>query len=509
MSTRYVSIDEMLTYVGGYGPYQWMLDAIFSIIQLPQTFQILIMYFAALSPTWQCAANSTSCLSNATFASGDRSRCAMKREDWVYTQPRDFSVATQYDLVCSNEWIISLTSAIFFIGWIFGSIVLGWIADRFGRKTVYFPCTAVMIVSGFISAFSPSIVIFLMFRFISGFTKPGTSLQAYILISEIVDGSHRALAGMLIWAAFTFAVCIVGVKAYFIRQWKLLLIVCTAPYIFVLLFYPLVPESLRWLRLNKKTGELKKISLKMAKWNRKKLPENILISTENLKENHKANPLDLFRTKKTAIRTLVQGYAWIVNGMVYYGLSLAADDLGGSLYLNYILVNATEFPAIVTAIHFCNRFGRKRTITRAILIGSISCITIAFIPLTGKIKYARVVLAILGKNLVSVSFDAIYTWSVELFPTETRGEGMGFLQVASRIGAASSPFIAKGLKTIHHSAPFITMGSVGIIGFFLQLILPETKDVPMKETNNEIEMSINHPYDSKKYQNQESNNARE
>ena len=139
---------------------------------------------------------------------------------------------------------------------------------------------------------------------------------------------------MLIWAAFTFAVCIVGVKAYFIRQWKLLLIVCTAPYIFVLLFYPLVPESLRWLRLHKKTGELKKISLKMAKWNRKKLPENILISTENLKENHKANPLDLFRTKKTAIRTLVQGYAWIVNGMVYYGLSLAADDLGGSLYLN-------------------------------------------------------------------------------------------------------------------------------------------------------------------------------
>ena len=247
----------------------------------------------------------------------------------------------------------------------------------------------------------------------------------------------------------------------------------------------------------------------MAKWNRKKLPENILISTENLKEYHKANPLDLFKTKKTAIRTLVQGYAWIVNGMVYYGLSLAADDLGGSLYLNYILVNAIEFPAIVTAIHFCNRFGRKRTITCAILIGSISCITIAFIPLTGKVKYARVVLAILGKYLVSVSFDAIYTWSVELFPTETRGEGMGFLQVASRLGAASSPFIAKGLKTIHHSAPFITMGSVGIIGFFLQLILPETKDVPMKETNNEIEMSINLPYDSKKYQNQESNNARE
>ena len=481
---QYVSIDEMLTFVGGYGPYQWMLNAIFALFQLPQTFPNLIMYFAALSPTWKCAENSTICISNATFASDDISRCSMKKEDWVYTESHDFSVTTQFDLVCNDEWIINLTTSIFFLGHMFGSAVIGWMADRFGRKTVFFPCTGIIIVSGFIAAFSPSITIFLAFRFISGFAKPGANVQAYILISEIVDGSHRALAGMLLWVAFSVAQCVLGLKAYFIRKWKLLFIACTAPYLFFMLFYPLVPESLRWLRLHGKTEKLKKHSSKIAKWNKKVLPDNILISTKHLEENHQTNPLDLFKTKKIAYSTLAQGYMWMVSAMVHYGLSLAADDLGGNLYLNFILISAIEFPAIASAIYFCNKFGRKKTISFSKLIASISIITLAFLPSSGKMKYGRLALGMLGKFFITLSFDAVYTWSIELFPTELRGKGMGFLQVLSRIGAASSPFISKGLKALHHSAPFITMGSLGTTSFLIQLTLPETNNVLMKETND-------------------------
>ena len=227
----------------------------------------------------------------------------MKKEDWVYTESHDFSVTTQFDLVCNDEWIINLTTSIFFLGHMFGSAVIGWMADRFGRKTVFFPCTGIIIVSGIIAAFSPSITIFLAFRFISGFAKPGANVQAYILISEIVDGSHCALAGMLLWVAFSVAQCVLGFKAYFIRKWKLLFIACTAPYLIFMLFYPLVPESLKWLRLYGKTEKLKNHSLKMAKWNKKVLPDNILISTKRLEEKHQTNPLGLFKTKKIAYRT--------------------------------------------------------------------------------------------------------------------------------------------------------------------------------------------------------------
>ena len=43
-------------------------------------------------------------------------------------------------------------------------------------------------------------------------------------------------------------------------------------------------------------------------------------------------------------------------GLVYYGLALAADDLGGEIYRDYILASLVEFPAVLLAIYLCNRY---------------------------------------------------------------------------------------------------------------------------------------------------------
>lgn len=42
-------------------------------------------------------------------------------------------------------------------------------------------------------------------------------------------------------------------------------------------------------------------------------------------------------------------------GLVYYGVALAADDLGGALYRDYILASLVEFPAVILAIYLCHR----------------------------------------------------------------------------------------------------------------------------------------------------------
>ena len=43
-------------------------------------------------------------------------------------------------------------------------------------------------------------------------------------------------------------------------------------------------------------------------------------------------------------------------GLVYYGVALAADDLGGEIYRDYILASLLEFPASFLAIYLCNRW---------------------------------------------------------------------------------------------------------------------------------------------------------
>ena len=45
----------------------------------------------------------------------------------------------------------------------------------------------------------------------------------------------------------------------------------------------------------------------------------------------------------------------IVSGLVFYGVTFAANDLGGTIYRDYILVSVVDFPAAVIAIYLCNR----------------------------------------------------------------------------------------------------------------------------------------------------------
>ena len=101
---------------------------------------------------------------------------------------------------------------------------------------VLFPSCAVLIIIGFLSVFSPNIWVFMASRVVTGFFTPGVGVQMFVMASEFVGNKHRPLAGIILWLFFAIALTILGVKAYFIRKWKLLFIVCTAPYIFVLGF---------------------------------------------------------------------------------------------------------------------------------------------------------------------------------------------------------------------------------------------------------------------------------
>jgi len=279
------------------------------------------------------------------------------------------------------------------------------------------------------------------------------------------------------------ALVLLGVKAYFIRRWKTLFIVCTAPYIFVLAFAKFIPESVRWLNLKGRREQAMEILRRIAKFNKKEIPDEITLKSQKVQGQSSSSFLDLFKPFRMAMQTLVQFYAWTVMGLVYYGVALAADDLGGEIYRDYILASLVEFPAVLLAIYLCNRIGRKKTVIGAMALASAACIIVAFIPTDkgqGLVTF-RVIVGMIGKCGVATSFDAIYTWSVELHPTVIRSQGMGLLQISSRIGAASAPWVAKGLKPVHPYAPFLVMGVSSSIATILMLVLQETKGTKTAE----------------------------
>ena len=74
--------------------------------------------------------------------------------------------------------------------------------------------------------------------------------------------------------------------------------------------FRLIPESTRWLRVNGKSKEAVDILKRIAKFNKKNIPDFELAVVKQDTSKGTGNYLDLFRPKKIAFRSVIQGYAW-------------------------------------------------------------------------------------------------------------------------------------------------------------------------------------------------------
>eukprot|EP00795_Rhopilema_esculentum_P001124 gene1124-15466_t len=427
-----VNVDMFLEHIGEFGKMQIILQIMFCIMMLPATYQTLLLTFAANNPDWKCTGLSAECNNTNTIfhSSHDfyEQRCKFKnRSSWEFVQPKKFSIVTEWDLICEKNSLSYLANSALFLGWAVGALVLSAIADRFGRKSVLFPSLGTVILCGFISAFVHNFWLFFVLRLITGFAQGGVGLSIYVLATELVGPNFRALSGTIVWFAFTAALCLIGLKAYLVPDWRMLEIIVSAPYAFVIVFWKCVPESVRWLRVNDKVDEAEVILRKVAKTNGKIQPTVKLSTAE--KDTAHGTYADLFRPASTCRDTLVQ-------------------------------------------------IGRKPTTIWSMFIGALSCGAVAFIPnIASNSAYMglRITLGMLGKLCITVSFNELYVWSVELNPTIVRSQGMGLLQVISRIGAATAPWVAQWLRLYGDYLPFLLMGGLTMVATFLCFTLKETK----------------------------------
>ena len=466
----------MLTQVNGFGPFQWTFIASFWLMVLPASFQVLIMYFLALQPGWRCATNSTTCTSNATFDSSNTFRCSIPRDDWEYTKPTHYSIVTHFDIYCDTEWLLDLSTGIFFVGAGFGGLILGKVADTYGRKHVLFMSIGCLILIGLVSAFAPNIYVFITMRCLSGVFYSGTLGQMMVMAVELVSPNRRPFAANSVWLFYSLALCIVALKAYFIENWKIVLISCTAPYFVVILFYKQVPESVRWLALKGETDKINDIWKTIAKKNKRTLNLHMsCTSTDCEKSSSVSSFANLFRTLSLGVTTVIQAYVWLITSMVYYGLSLTAEELGGSIYRNFALVSIMECPGHIAGAFLSNRFGRKKTAMIPMFCAAITCASIPFIPTTHSLRFVRVVFGMFGKFFITTCYSCIYLWSAEIFPTSDRAKGIGLMQVFEMVGASCAPFVVMRMLSINMTAPFVFLGACGALASVLMVFLPETK----------------------------------
>ena len=142
----------------------------------------------------------------------------------------------QWNLVCSKSSWVNMSQSVFFIGWLIGSWLWGTVADKIGRKKVYFINITCTVVTGLGFGLAPSYTIFIFFRFLSAISYAGISISTYVLSVEVVDISTRSFAGLLGSIFFALGYSFLALLAYFIRSWRWLTVVIS---ILGLVYFPL------------------------------------------------------------------------------------------------------------------------------------------------------------------------------------------------------------------------------------------------------------------------------
>ncbi|XP_029643936.2 organic cation transporter protein-like [Octopus sinensis] len=530
--------EEILKNCGGFGPYQKKLTAFVILYVVFDALQFLTMVFVREKVPFACYPsnfNKSLIPSNITLnefldkITTEDDECSVYRldmEEGFYNLPvsnstkepcsngrmfntKEFStIVSEFDLVCEKEWMRNLIVSIMFVGVLIGSSVCGILSDKIGRFKTYCFSEIAYLICAITKINSTNYTMFVIMYFLEGFGQAGTFMMLYTILVECVSQNYRMPLNFAVHGIFALGEMLLAGLAYGLRDWKYLLYATCLPHIPLLIIaMKYLPESPRWLLSKRKFEKAKKSFNRIARANKRddekmanlwKLQREVesksiiheqtdgdtYIRNNRKSEKKSSTAIDLFKKPRRVLISTNLWFNWIVNSMLYYGVTLNSVDMSGNRYLNFVLISAVEIPAGFIGYIFFHWFGHRKPLCFFMVFAGLNCIVSNFAPKAN--LWLPLMLTVLGKLGGSASFNGIYLTSVELFPTVVRNSGIGIASSVSRVGAILAPQIL-GLSVYLSWLPLSIYGALGILGGFLILLLPEMKDSYLLETLEDMD----------------------
>ncbi|XP_067900668.1 solute carrier family 22 member 2-like isoform X2 [Heterodontus francisci] len=313
-------------------------------------------------------------------SSADLPRTTCK-DGWVFEDGSFPSIVTEFGLVCADAWKVDLSHACLNLGFMIGTVLLGYGADIYGRKRIFLLSIFVTSVSGLGVAFASNYNWFIIFRIVQGLFSKGGWLSVYVLTTELVGLEYRRTVGILNQMCFSFGIIIFSAIAYLIPAWRNLQLTATIPNFCFLIYYWLIPESPRWLLSRKEKGKAMKVLQKMAKKNKHVFSRNVeTVQIEDCDEELKSPSVsDLVKTPQLRKNTLILMYNWFTSSLVYLGLVIRLGIVGGNIYLNFFISGVVEIPAAIIIVLLIDRVGRRFPFVAGNLLAGACCLITAVI----------------------------------------------------------------------------------------------------------------------------------
>ncbi|KAM4846111.1 organic anion transporter 3 [Thomomys bottae] len=508
-----MTFSEILDRVGSMGPFQYLHVVLLALPILGMANHNLLQIFTATTPAHFCRpppnasagpwvlprgpdGKPEKCLRfvqlpNTSLPNETQGATEPCLDGWIYNTTMD-TIVTEWDLVCSSGKLKEMAQSVFMAGLLIGGPVFGELSDRFGRKPILTCSYLLLAASGSGTAFSPTFLVYMFFRFLCGSSISGITLSTVILNVEWVPTWMRAISSTSIGYFYTVGQFILSGLAYAIPKWRWLQLTVSMPFFIFTLSSWWTPESIRWMVLNGKSSKALKTLRRVAAFNGMK-EEGEKLSLEELKHNLqkdisqakvKYGLADLLRISILRRITFCLALAWFSTGFAYYSLAMGVEEFGVNIYILQIIFGGVDIPAKLITIFSLSYLGRRTTLVIALLLAGGAILSLIFVPLDMQI--VRTAVAVFGKGCLSSSFSCLFLYTSELYPTVIRQTGMGISNVWARVGSMIAPLV-KITGEVRPFIPNVIYGTMALLGGSAAFFLLETLNQPLPDTIEDLE----------------------
>jgi len=436
---------------------------------------------------------------------------------------------------------------VIFVGLLAGTILGGFLCDRYGRRMPILVTYSGMTIFLAVSLMAPDILLLVTAKFMLGVSLGFGVPAANAVICESCPTEHRSNVYSMTMVLFSlgqmYSACILWAMSPEIKHselhWRMMLVMAAIlPCVLGILSYFFLLESPHWLLAQGQYSDAKEVVIKMAEY-KGNVPlavvEAITYDLQTPAPSPEAAPRhpkgddhrvccsqdqssqwwqqvvicicamkeDMGRFKhlfseRFRLTTILMSYISFVSNFVYYGLIYGLPDTlkkehgeDSSMWspaAGVFFSAVFEIPGVFIAILLGTTVGRKMNMTISFGCTAFSLACVIWVMSSGRLENAGLLAVFSVKLFIASVFIIVYLYLLECYPTKFRATGLAFCMVIGRLGAFACPFLFDGLVLagVHHKWFFIVMCGLVLLASIISYLLPyETKDSQLMQEEDE------------------------
>ena len=361
-----------------------------------------------------------------------------------------------------------------------GSLLLGPLADRLGRRPLLVVTMAVFCVVSVAQFFVETVWQLLVLRLLLGLAL---GIDYVVCCTVVAEFSPRRARGRLLglltlmWSVGYTAAFIIGTllaSSGVPQSWRWILFSSAVPAAFVFLLRLKVPESPLWLLQAGRHAAAQAIVARCMGQN-VRLPEITVSPPQSMRASWGELLSAPYR-----LRTAVGAVFYTAQVIPYFALGTFIPTVFAALgiestYLSGVVFNV--FMLLGTAGGF---WVIDRVTRRQFLVGAfyLSAALLLFLVVARVGPWVTVAASALFAFVLAGSTVLCFVYLPELFPTRLRAAGVGVGTAASRVGSACSTFMLPLCLESLGIRPTLALcvAILGVGGLFCQAFAPETQN---------------------------------